>query len=111
MTVTACVSRLQISIDGRETYYEIVAKGYGKWAVCEGGFCLSRCDDLTDAECVSFNVKPGQKYLFEWEPQPSSRMDEFLARARFDSPEAAQKAFESWLEFAHPILIRWVYKR
>lgn len=114
MNVSTKVSRHQIFIDRRETYYEVVAKGYGKWAVQEGSFNLSSIGGLTPLtpeECVRFCVKPGQKYLFELEPQPSSREDDFLARARFDSVEAAVHAFEQWLEFADPRVIRYAYVR
>lgn len=41
------------------------------WAVRLNGNCLNKSGD------------------WEWEPMPSSRDDEFLARCRFDSPEAA----------------------
>ena len=48
----------------------IEARGKNTWAVCDGGFCLN-----TDGE-------------FEEEPMPSSRDEEFLARARFSLEEA-----------------------
>lgn len=107
MTVSTKVSRHQILIDGRETYYEVLEKGHGKWAVQEGSFNLSRCEDLTPEEYVKFNVLPGQKYLFEWEPQPSNRDDDFLARARFNSFDEAVEAFRYWLTYAGPCLIRF----
>lgn len=52
--------------------------GRHKWAVRRAGSCLNR-----DSE-------------FEYEPLPSSRDDEFLARCRFDSAESAYAAWESY---------------
>ncbi len=34
---------------------------------------------------------------FEYEPLPSNRDAEFIARTRFDSPEAALANFERWM--------------
>jgi hypothetical protein len=46
-----------------------------KWAVCLGGNVLN---------------KEGE---WEWEPQPSSRDDDFFKRCRFDSAEEAYQFF------------------
>jgi hypothetical protein len=48
--------------------------GPDKWAVRSNGDCLN-----TSGE-------------WEWEPMPSSRDDEFLARCRFNSPQEAMAA-------------------
>lgn len=50
--------------------------GSYKWAVRRGGACMN-----SDG-------------LFEYEPMPSSRDDEFLMRCRFDSAESAYAAWE-----------------
>ena len=33
----------------------------------------------------------------QWEPSPSGRDDEYLARCRFESPEAALAVYNAWL--------------
>lgn len=55
-------------------------QGPAKWAVRRLGDCLN---------------KNGE---WEWEPNPSSRDDEFLARCRFDSPEEAFAALSGDVE-------------
>ena len=51
--------------------------GAVKWVVRNSVGCLNR-----DGE-------------FEYEPMPSSRDDDFLARCRFDTPEEAYQVWES----------------
>lgn len=53
----------------------VQSDGSHKWAVRRGGSCLSH------------------EGHYEWEPLPSSRDDEFLARCRFDSAESAYSAW------------------
>lgn len=49
-------------------------EGPDKWAIRQGGNCLNKSGE------------------WEWEPMPSSRDDDFLARCRFD---AAQEAIDA----------------
>ena len=52
------------------------ADGKDKWAIRQGGMCLSVDGD------------------WEYEPMPSSRDDEFLQRCRFETPFHALSAWE-----------------
>lgn len=49
-------------------------RGYGKWCIKDGGSVLARDD------------------TWVWEPQPSSRTDEFIAASRFTLQEAFDRA-------------------
>lgn len=60
-----------------ERGWSIESRGHGKWAVVDGPFVLNR-----DGE-------------WEHEPLPSSRTEEFLARARFDLEEAFEAAAQT----------------
>lgn len=51
-----------------------------KWCVREGGSCLN------------------DEGEFEYEPNPSSRDDDFLKRTRFDSAEEAYRLAEKWMK-------------
>jgi hypothetical protein len=69
------VSRLPDDCPDSDTWsVRVEATGFGRWAVRWFARCLTR-----DGE-------------WEWEPQPSSRDDEFLARCRFPDLESALKA-------------------
>ena len=57
---------------GRDIVVE--ARGGGTWAVAQGGSVLA-----ADG-------------LWEWEPMPSSRTDDFIARTRFSLDEALDRA-------------------
>lgn len=66
-------------IDKSEAFVEY--RGRGKWAVSDGlGNVLNR--DLK----------------WEWEPQPSSRDDAFLARCRFDDELEAINAYMGYVK-------------
>lgn len=49
-----------------------------RWAICDGGFCLSK------------------KNFWEYENQPSERTDEFLENFRFDSALDAATFYFNW---------------
>ena len=73
----AVVSAYSIQISDKPFAEEITVQrmrqidGTPLWSVKLGGNCLNKSGE------------------WEWEPMPSSRDDEFLARCRFESPEAA----------------------
>jgi hypothetical protein len=52
----------------------VAYRGFDKWAVVRSGQCLNHADE------------------WEWEPQPSSRDDEWIAYHRFDFDEAMERA-------------------
>lgn len=75
------VNEYQIEGGGPRDRRSIVLKrqpqrsGPDKWAINDGGSCLSREGE------------------WEWEPLPSSRDDDFISRCRFDTPEEALGAY------------------
>jgi hypothetical protein len=108
MKVSLEVSGFAIHLDGRRTEFEIQDRGKGRWAVVHHGCCLSK---LRPEDAKDLVLPPETPYVWEFEPQPSSRTDEFFARARFASAKAALDAFNAWLPFAAPCEIERAFVR
>jgi hypothetical protein len=108
MNVRTAVSSFAVEIDGRKTSVEIVRSGSG-WTVRLHGFVLSSLDLMNETERSRFALEPGQKYIWEWQMQPSDRSDEFLARTRFKNTEEAMNALNHWLEKASAQLIERLF--
>jgi len=75
---------LSKAVIGREVFVEIrQSSTEARWAVCRNGFVLNANDK------------------WEYEPMPSSRSEEFLARTRFGLDDAWSRARECLNDQGH----------
>lgn len=84
--MTPRITRYTVGIQSRKDYTSLIQVEEtdcekGTWAVRRDGFVLNR------------------DFEWEWEPMPSSRDDEFLARCRWQLASALEAASRAWADF------------